>query len=533
MSRRSSRRSLSLDQKSRSKISSEVLESRSSTNATASGIDVSVEEDEDEELEGGGNVDRADEGEEEEEEEEEITRCICGQDELSQDRINPALAHLLKKEFKIDIDQGLFIQCDKCSVWQHGYCVGLYENDDVPDKYWCEQCKPELHIIVDYDTYSDRTLYKPVNDKRKKIEQFGIRQQANHSNEIKSEATDVSKSSNGNNNNNNNNNNNKNNNNNNKNNKDTENINANTNDSSRGNINSTNNQSTSTSSSASTSGKRKRNERGLSNASKERRTDRRYHYQRDDADEYDKQLQKALRESAKESGLVAEESETGRSSPRKRSSRNTQDSITSASRNSLGSYSDGENTRSKRFKTENAAAELHSDGSESQANSTDLSRSKYNRSKKRSERGNGRAHSASASASASSSTTSVASAAEKYGKRSAKKMDSNDLVASNATAKEEIVKQPFKPRYVSGNSSFYDLRKRTSAIIEWIVRTHHDLLEEKAQKLELFSFAPDSEVVREEKTALERSFDENSAKIENLRTKINEWESKFGKYAAS
>ncbi|CCD26699.1 Cti6p NDAI_0I01300 [Naumovozyma dairenensis CBS 421] len=65
-----------------------------------------------------------------EEEEEEITRCICGKIDLP------------------DGDSGLYIQCEQCSVWQHGYCVGILENDNVPDKYWCELCKPELHQIA-------------------------------------------------------------------------------------------------------------------------------------------------------------------------------------------------------------------------------------------------------------------------------------------------------------------------------------------------------------------------------------------------
>lgn len=64
----------------------------------------------------------------------EITRCICGHDELQTD--DP------------DIDSGLFIQCDKCQVWQHGYCVGIGSDDSLPDDYACEKCRPELHLIV-------------------------------------------------------------------------------------------------------------------------------------------------------------------------------------------------------------------------------------------------------------------------------------------------------------------------------------------------------------------------------------------------
>ncbi|KAI9268485.1 hypothetical protein EDC94DRAFT_600354 [Helicostylum pulchrum] len=51
-----------------------------------------------------------------------ITRCVCGE------------THNL----------GLMVQCDKCEVWQHCRCMGL-EQPDIPDQYFCEQCKPENH----------------------------------------------------------------------------------------------------------------------------------------------------------------------------------------------------------------------------------------------------------------------------------------------------------------------------------------------------------------------------------------------------
>ncbi|CUM55173.1 unnamed protein product [Debaryomyces tyrocola] len=109
------------------------------------------------------------EAEDEVDEEQEVTRCICGQDEVNTRGINPQLHALLWKEYQIKIDNGLFIQCDKCSVWQHGYCVGLFINEDVPEKYWCEICKPDLHIFIYDNNETVRSLYKPVNDKRKKL----------------------------------------------------------------------------------------------------------------------------------------------------------------------------------------------------------------------------------------------------------------------------------------------------------------------------------------------------------------------------
>ena len=44
---------------------------------------------------------------------------------------------------------GLMVQCDKCEVWQHCECMGL-EQPDIPDQYYCEQCKPENHKQIRY-----------------------------------------------------------------------------------------------------------------------------------------------------------------------------------------------------------------------------------------------------------------------------------------------------------------------------------------------------------------------------------------------
>ncbi|CAI4038940.1 hypothetical protein SMKI_06G2920 [Saccharomyces mikatae IFO 1815] len=85
------------------------------------------------------------EGEREEEEGE--TRCICG-------------------ELDTPDDSGFFIQCEQCSSWQHGYCVSITQ-DNAPDKYWCEQCRPELHQLFTTDTGEARSVYKPVQEKKR------------------------------------------------------------------------------------------------------------------------------------------------------------------------------------------------------------------------------------------------------------------------------------------------------------------------------------------------------------------------------
>uniref|UniRef100_A0A060T3I3 ARAD1C40546p n=1 Tax=Blastobotrys adeninivorans TaxID=409370 RepID=A0A060T3I3_BLAAD len=80
----------------------------------------------------------------------EVTRCICGHQEL-----HPSVL----KHAGDSIDPGLFIQCEQCEVWQHGYCVGFTSEEDVPDVYYCERCKPECHLIVVRPTGRTSTYY--------------------------------------------------------------------------------------------------------------------------------------------------------------------------------------------------------------------------------------------------------------------------------------------------------------------------------------------------------------------------------------
>lgn len=45
-----------------------------------------------------------------------------------------------------DENVGLMIQCETCKCWQHCICMGMRTEDDCPDVYFCEQCRPELHV---------------------------------------------------------------------------------------------------------------------------------------------------------------------------------------------------------------------------------------------------------------------------------------------------------------------------------------------------------------------------------------------------
>lgn len=81
---------------------------------------------------------------EDEDDEEDITRCVCGHQEYP----GPPLSEAFRSGAAQGEDAGgLFIQCDGCSVWQHGGCVGIIEESQSPDKYYCEECKPREHKL--------------------------------------------------------------------------------------------------------------------------------------------------------------------------------------------------------------------------------------------------------------------------------------------------------------------------------------------------------------------------------------------------
>ncbi|GAB7366761.1 hypothetical protein MBLNU230_g0715t1 [Neophaeotheca triangularis] len=59
-------------------------------------------------------------------EDDEKIRCVCGNDDPEDNRT--------------------FISCDACLVWQHNVCMGITdEDDDTPEHYFCEECRPEEH----------------------------------------------------------------------------------------------------------------------------------------------------------------------------------------------------------------------------------------------------------------------------------------------------------------------------------------------------------------------------------------------------
>lgn len=68
---------------------------------------------------------------------EDVTRCICGNEEFVSTPRTKAL----------NAEPGLYVQCERCNVWQHGFCMGFETEGDIPNEYYCEKCEPLFHRI--------------------------------------------------------------------------------------------------------------------------------------------------------------------------------------------------------------------------------------------------------------------------------------------------------------------------------------------------------------------------------------------------
>ncbi|KAG9237665.1 hypothetical protein BJ875DRAFT_481079 [Amylocarpus encephaloides] len=97
-------------------------------------------------------------GNDENAEDDEAVRCICGFEEYpgppqpaeedSKHGIKDGIEEPIIPVTDITEDgAGFFLQCDVCKVWQHGYCVGIMNEDMSPDEYFCEECRKDLHRI--------------------------------------------------------------------------------------------------------------------------------------------------------------------------------------------------------------------------------------------------------------------------------------------------------------------------------------------------------------------------------------------------
>lgn len=97
---------------------------------------------------------------EDEDGEEEVTRCLCTQSDypgpptMASDPIRPTSAREKRSSIQLNSSEplaeesGIFIQCDICSVWQHGGCVGIMSEEASPENYYCERCRADLHKVM-------------------------------------------------------------------------------------------------------------------------------------------------------------------------------------------------------------------------------------------------------------------------------------------------------------------------------------------------------------------------------------------------
>jgi DNA mismatch repair ATPase MutL len=101
-----------------------------------------------------GDAKLEDVGDDEIVEDEETTRCLCGQQEFPGLPVDFSVPRSAKGSHPPNSDESaegpgsLFVQCDGCLVWQHGGCVSVMDESALPDKYYCEECKPELHELL-------------------------------------------------------------------------------------------------------------------------------------------------------------------------------------------------------------------------------------------------------------------------------------------------------------------------------------------------------------------------------------------------
>ena len=64
----------------------------------------------------------------------EMDASIAGSEHLTSEELVNCTCRRIEED-------GLMIQCDICLCWQHGYCVGIEDEDPVPEKHVCETCR--------------------------------------------------------------------------------------------------------------------------------------------------------------------------------------------------------------------------------------------------------------------------------------------------------------------------------------------------------------------------------------------------------
>jgi hypothetical protein len=108
-----------------------------------------------------------------EDEEGSVTRCVCGSGESRQYLLQYSLIVADEEDFG-----NFMIQCEQCSVWQHGVCMGVANVDESPEHYYCEMCRPENHAgLLRYascDTYVFHSAHHPQRPQEAQVRKARI-----------------------------------------------------------------------------------------------------------------------------------------------------------------------------------------------------------------------------------------------------------------------------------------------------------------------------------------------------------------------
>ncbi|QQP35219.1 PHD finger protein 20like, partial [Caligus rogercresseyi] len=83
-------------------------------------------------------------------------------------------------------EDGLMIQCDSCLCWQHGACISIFEEEQVPEKHVCSVCRnppgsrhPSSRMLIDQDFLKEgKLIYLPGQKKMSSSSSLVSREEA-------------------------------------------------------------------------------------------------------------------------------------------------------------------------------------------------------------------------------------------------------------------------------------------------------------------------------------------------------------------